>query len=895
MPLNLTNAVTTARQLLVYTVEAANFSDKMDVIFVAQMIEKFGKFAEKYKELGDVMVDIASNLMLADERVLWLAQRDAKACSRIVECLQRIVSHRLASGSQVYSTTSPNIALEAHAIKASAFNGMTCTLFQKLSPERSSIRELSSRDADISLDRQLSFKCNVTSTLSSLPNTVVEASLQLPPSLFSSQEPTPGSPPEDSIYKLHLLAFRNGKLFPSTGNSSLLAEGAKRRSVATPVILTKIDGLPSRGLRRPVNASLRRHAPGLDAVAAYWNFSLQGGQGGWQSEGCRVLRSDENFTTISCNSLNNYDLGGTEYFSSGVRLLHPVVYATAVVLELCLLAVVVSYVFLHRSVRISRKAWHMLLNLCLHLFLICGVFIGGINQTQHVRVCQAVGIILHYATLATVLWVGVTARNIYKQVTRKAKRYEELDEPPPAPRPMLRFYLIGGGIPTIVCGITAAANIKNYGSRGSAPYCWMAWEPSLGAFYGPVTFIVLVDCLYFLSILVQLRRHPERRYELKESAEERQRLAGGSEHDDGAVLDSASMSQGDLLAPSPLALENEQTFATQLTGVALALLLFAGLWVSAALAVSQDQPLDLLFSCLFGLVALALGAFLVTHHCVNREDVRHQWAVACRLRRGDYAVQVNGAPAESSSRNGEASKCPNSSAESSCTNKSTASIKNSSQGCKLTNLQVEAAQCKPAPPPVSASGGGVTAQQDNSQTEHSLDNDIKMHVTPLEVPFRANGHAGRHHHHRSRTRAHRAGRLAVLREYAHDVPTSVDGSVRSGPTRSRHVRSRRAAYLAYRERHQSLRQQDSSDASTSLPRRSRNPDRSGAGGGAAGAKDCLKQPVGAELEGSAKSYGLNLAGPNCAAKADGQQGVPLVGAELNGTIRTGLWKHETTV
>ncbi|KAG9339136.1 hypothetical protein JZ751_024167 [Albula glossodonta] len=52
MPLNLTNAVTTARQLLVYTVEAANFSDKMDVIFVAQMIEKFGKFAEKYKEVG---------------------------------------------------------------------------------------------------------------------------------------------------------------------------------------------------------------------------------------------------------------------------------------------------------------------------------------------------------------------------------------------------------------------------------------------------------------------------------------------------------------------------------------------------------------------------------------------------------------------------------------------------------------------------------------------------------------------------------------------------------------------------------------------------------------------------------------------------------------------------
>lgn len=34
---------------------------------------------------------------------------------------------------------------------------------------------------------------------------------------------------------------------------------------------------------------------------------------------------------------------------------------------------------------------------------------------------------------------------------------------------LFRFYLIGGGIPIIVCGITAAANIKNYGSQTNAP------------------------------------------------------------------------------------------------------------------------------------------------------------------------------------------------------------------------------------------------------------------------------------------------------------------------------------------------------------------------------------------------------------------------------------------
>uniref|UniRef100_A0A8C8MNP3 Adhesion G protein-coupled receptor A3 n=1 Tax=Oncorhynchus tshawytscha TaxID=74940 RepID=A0A8C8MNP3_ONCTS len=911
MPLNMTNAVITARQLLVYTIEAANFSDKMDVIFVAEMIEKFGKFAEKYKELGNVMVDISSNLMLADERLLWMAQREARACSRIVECLQRIAVHRLASTAQAYSTNSHNIALEAHAIKASSFNGMTCTLFQKLMPERVGIRDLGPRiDLDGNPDRQLSFKCNITSTLSSLAlkNTIVEASLQLPPSLFS-QYSVPGQA-GDNVYKFHLLAFRNGKLFPSTGNSTLLADGGKRRNVATPVLLAKIEGFPLRGLRMPVNATLRRFARGTDAVPACWNFSLLGGQGGWQSEGCRLLGHHDNFTTLSCDSLSNYavlmDLTGVEYFSPSIEPLHPVIYATAIVLLLCLLIIIISYIYHHRSVRISRKYWHMLVNLCLHIFLTCGVFVGGINQTRYASVCQAVGIILHYSTLATALWVGVTARNIYKQVTRKAKRYEELDEPPPPPRPMLRFYLIGGGIPIIVCGITAAANIKNYG----------IWHiPSLGAFFGPVSFIVFVDCMYFLSILLQLRRHPERRYELKEPAEEQRRLAvAGSEAGDvpATLLHLHDASSSTVSAPhavSLLALENEHTFAVQLLGAAAALGLYAALWVFGAMAVSQERPANLVFSCLFGVVALALGGFLMAHHCVNRQDMRHHWAQACCPGRRAYSAQEDALlplPGTSTASaagsigrgNGDAVKCAHSSAESSCTNKSVPSMRNSAQGSKLTNLHAEAAQNKSLPLlhlPALANGAALL---DNSLTEHSVDNEIKMHVAPVEVQFRpvnnnnnptaaTNGHAGRHH--KNRARAHRASRLTVLREYAYDVPTSVDSSVQSTPhRRHRHEHhdsqqarsSRRAAYMAYRERLQSQMQQDSSDASTSLK-----------------SSSSVKQPNNTELvEGQPKSYGLNLAIQNGTLKDNGQN-MPLINTESlsSANIKTGLWKHETTV
>uniref|UniRef100_A0ABI7ZJF1 Adhesion G protein-coupled receptor A3 n=1 Tax=Felis catus TaxID=9685 RepID=A0ABI7ZJF1_FELCA len=770
MPLNLTNAVATARQLLAYTVEAANFSDKMDVIFVAEMIEKFGRFTKEEK---------------------------------------------------------------------------------------------------------------------SKENTIVEASIQLPPSLFSPKQKREVRPTDDSLYKLQLLAFRNGKLFPATGNSTNLADDGKRRTVVTPVILTKIDGVNVDTHHIPVNVTLRRIAHGADAVAAQWDFDLLNGQGGWKSDGCYILYSDENITTMQCNSLSNYavlmDLTGSELYTQAASLLHPVVYTTAVILLLSLLAVIVSYIY-HRSlIRISLKGWHMLVNLCFHIFLTCVVFVGGVTQTRNASICQAIGIILHYSTLATVLWVGVTARNIYKQVTRKAKRCQDPDELPPPPRPMLRFYLIGGGIPIIVCGITAAANIKNYGSRPHAPYCWMAWEPSLGAFYGPASFITFVNCMYFLSIFIQLKRHPERKYELKEPTEEQQRLAA---NENGEVNHQDSLS---LSLISTSALENEHTFHSQLLGASLTLLLYVALWMFGALAVSLYYPLDLVFSFFFGATCLSLSAFIVVHHCVNREDVRLAWIMTCCPGRSSYSVQVNVQPPSSSGANGEAPKCTNSSAESSCTNKSTSSFKNSSQGCKLTNLQAAAAQCHTNSLPLNS-----TPQLDNSLTEHSMDNDIKMHVAPLEVQCRTNVHPSRHH--KNRSKGHRASRLTVLREYAYDVPTSVEGSVQNGLPKSRpgnnegHSRSRRA-YLAYRERQYNPPQPDSSDGCSTLPKSGRNFEKPISN---SSKKDALRKPIVVELESQQKSYGLNLAIQNGPIKSSGQEG-PLLGTDSTGNVRTGLWKHETTV
>uniref|UniRef100_A0A672M954 G-protein coupled receptors family 2 profile 2 domain-containing protein n=1 Tax=Sinocyclocheilus grahami TaxID=75366 RepID=A0A672M954_SINGR len=298
--------------------------------------------------------------------------------------------------------------------------------------------------------------------------------------------------------------------------------------------------------------------------------------------------------------------------------LHPVVYACTAVMLLCLFASIITYIVHHSTIRISRKGWHI------RVFL--SVF--------------QVGIVLHYSSLSTMLWLGVTARNIYKQVSKKPQQAQNADHAPPHPArsPMLRFYLVSAGVPFIICGITAAINIENYGSGEQTPFCWMAWEPSLGAFYGPVGFIVLVTCVYFLCTFIQLHKHPERKYELKAVSEEQQRLS--DLHQGEPASGQCHGGCPGLINPSTLA--NEHSFKAQLRTAAFTLFLFAATWTFGALAVSQGHFLDMIFSCLYGAFSVTLGLFVLIHHCAKRDDVWHCWCACCPGRRPSNACHAHG-------------------------------------------------------------------------------------------------------------------------------------------------------------------------------------------------------------------------------------------------------------
>ncbi|XP_064203569.1 adhesion G protein-coupled receptor A2 [Anguilla rostrata] len=626
MPINASNAGTLAHQVRTYTLEAAGFTDTVDVLYVAQMMSKFMEYVGQLRELSEVLVEMGSNLMQVDDQILSRAQREERACSSIVRSLETLAWPQLHGNAQDLSMTSRNIVIEAHLIRPAHFTGMSCTVYQRREGVGGG---LGMEGAEPTQEQQLRFRCTTgthNTSLNSFPlkNAVALASVSLPASLFPPDAP--------SDCKLQFVVFRTGRFFPYTGNSSGSADHARRRSVNTPVIYVGLDGCDMWNLSDPVVVSLRHSSPGSDPMAAHWSPQALELQGGWSQEGCQLVHSDATVSTLRCSVLSNYAvLQEMPAFPSPlpapVEVLHPVVYTCTAVLLLCLFTIIITHILHHSSIHISRKSWHTLLNICFHIAMTTAVFAGGITLTSYPVVCQAVGIALHYSSLSTLLWIGVSARVIYKEAVWRTPRQQDGETlTPPTQRPMLRFYLIAGGVPLIICGITAAVNISNYGD--GSPYCWLACRPSLGAFFVPAGLAVLVTWIYFLCSVARLRRRGSRGSKeasgspVSSPLPESQPALGGS-----TSLLSTDSAAGTVHAGMPL--EDQHSLKAQFLALAATHVLYVALWSCGALAVWQTGYRSLLFSCLYGVAATALGVFLLVHHCLRRLDVQAAWLGCC--------------------------------------------------------------------------------------------------------------------------------------------------------------------------------------------------------------------------------------------------------------------------
>lgn len=618
MPVNTSSALTLARQVRSYTLQAASFTDTVDVLYVAQLMQKFMDYVTELRELSEVLVEMGSDLMQVDDQILVRAQREERACSSVVYSLETLTWPQLHSHAQDLSIISRNIVMEAHMIRPAHFTGMSCTAYQR----REGTGGSQLHDGiEPSLEQQLRFRCTTgthNTSLNAFPlkNAVALASVSLPASLFP-----PTAPPD---CKLQFVAFRSGRFFPFTGNFTGPSDLARRRGVNTPVIYVGLDGCSMWHQSDPIIVSLRHTSPGNDPVAVHWSLQALEHHGSWSPDGCQLAHSDASTSTLRCSVLSNYavlqempDFPGSNPVP--VEVLHPVIYTCTAVLLLCLFTIIITYILHHSSIRITRKSWHTLLNTCFHIAMTSAVFAGGITLTGYPIVCQAVGIVLHYSSLSTLLWIGVSARVIYKEaLLRSPQQLESETAVQPTQRPMLRFYLIAGGVPLIICGITAAVNINNYGD--SISYCWLVLQPSIGAFYIPAGLIILVTWIYFLCTVFCLR------HQNFQNAKDPPCSAPGPLPESQPALSGSTslLSTDSAVGPvhSGTMVEDQYSLKVQCLALVATQFVFVGLWCCGAMAVWHVDRERNLFSCLYGGMATGLGIFLVIHHCFKRSDVQ---------------------------------------------------------------------------------------------------------------------------------------------------------------------------------------------------------------------------------------------------------------------------------
>ncbi|RUS79656.1 hypothetical protein EGW08_012579, partial [Elysia chlorotica] len=305
--------------------------------------------------------------------------------------------------------------------------------------------------------------------------------------------------------------------------------------------------------------------------------------------------------------------------------MEPVIYAGSGICMVCMLIVISTYISCYGTIGVPKKVKHAVINLCLSTLLMLGVFIAGINRTDMELPCQIAGICIHYFTLCSVFWITLTTNITYKKFLKASQPPEpppDLGPMPLPPKPILQFYFVGYGVPLIICGITAAVSLQFYAGM---KYCYLEWEPSLGAFYAPVTLLVAWNLILFMRISCVVRSTPDLN---SESANESDQEIHTNEIE-------LIPSQPDTITTVPnhrnisvvSIPDQERRPITQLRSLVAILFLFIVMWMCGALAIAKPfhriiPSQELIFSYAYGAMSTLFGLFLVCYFCLTRQDWR---------------------------------------------------------------------------------------------------------------------------------------------------------------------------------------------------------------------------------------------------------------------------------
>ncbi|XP_067943707.1 adhesion G protein-coupled receptor A3-like isoform X3 [Watersipora subatra] len=600
---------------------APHIADKMDVVFVARVLHKISSSYDLYTraEIPQMVYNITSLMMNTNSTLLLEAEKAEGSCTSMRKNLQTVVNYILEQHRD-YSLYMDNIALHARKITSpESFDGLTCTAYQHYKASKVYFPN--------------NFFCAKQSSSPDLANSKtqkVDAMVHIPAEVSSYA-------PNQRAFKLVVILYRNDQLYQSIAGHSPTA------FVPSSVISANIIGVEVKDLSSTVMIALPRQdypdsqLPRIPKVqSVFW----AGEDSMWRTNGCRISntveQTEHNLSIVECNHLSSFsllqvqleepvDIMSTESLSSSYVLLKPQFYVGAVFLSICLLSVIFTYICSYRTINLSRKLKHALINSCFSILFLKTLFVVGIRSES--TQCKIIGMGIHYFSITTLFWITVATWNIYRKVSGRGHHHVPTEEEatPLPPNPLLKFYLFAWGIPVIICGITGAVNI-NLSDNVDPYFCFIDWEPGLAAFYGVVGLCVLGNFFLYVCICMAKPEGHSKGY-----ADEMVVLNADGLLEPQAMDDSISNAGS---VKTSIA-DSEYRPVAQLTGVIMFSILYILMWVSGAVSVVlpvqlDTQQVDIILSFLYMILCIILGIFLVVFYCLTRNDTRTNWYTCCK-------------------------------------------------------------------------------------------------------------------------------------------------------------------------------------------------------------------------------------------------------------------------
>ncbi|KAJ8009089.1 hypothetical protein DPEC_G00085240 [Dallia pectoralis] len=521
-----------------------------EVSKVVGKVKELVTVAKINSTLATTVVSIISNVM--DSSVFALAVASERTLKTVDELVQKIEF----DGPSM-SITSKNLALGISAFNHSEFNGTSFSAF--LHPTTTDI--------------QIDFKSDQQNPL---------AQVSLPATLLKDLTLTDA--------EMGALSRINFMFFNKTG---LFQDKPDGLSLISYVVASSVANYSINNLQDPVKIEITHlnYLTKPKPTCMFWDFTMKNGTGGWNSKGCRVGPMSNTIKTIClCDHLTHFgilmDISGSaaQIDAKNNQILTFITYIGCGISAIFSAATLLTYIAFEKLRRDYPSK--ILMNLSTSLLFLNMVFLldGWLASFDMEGLCVAVAIFLHFFLLTSFTWMGLESIHMYIALVKVFNTYIR--------RYILKFCIVGWGLPAAIVAIVVAIDKKSYGTigngkgeagQGSSAFCWVQ---SKVVFYvtcvGYFSIIFLMNVAMFIVVMIQI-------------------CGRNGKRSNRTLRDEVLRNLRSVVS------------LTFLLGMTWGFALFA--W----------GPVSLAFMYLFTIFNSLQGLFIFIFHCALKENVQKQW------------------------------------------------------------------------------------------------------------------------------------------------------------------------------------------------------------------------------------------------------------------------------